>query len=201
MLIKERMTPSLLSWIRTYGLWIVLFLICLILQWSDFNDALRYDRQAIAQGALWQLLSGHLVHLNWNHFWLNMAGLLLVGVFFGKYRPVFYWLGLLLLSAFIVGIGLFYFNTDMKWYVGMSGVLHGLFVVGCWYEYRRYKISGLVLLFLFLGKLVWEQFAGPLPGSESMTGGKVMVDAHLYGAVAGFIYLLVMSQLRFDSLK
>ena len=37
------------------------------------------------------------------------------------------------------------------------------------------------------GKLAWEQFAGPLPGSESGSGGPVIVDAHLYGAVGGLL--------------
>jgi len=41
---------------------------------------------------------------------------------------------------------------------------------------------------LLLGlKLAWEQLAGPLPGSEALSGGPVVVDAHLYGTSAGLL--------------
>ena len=35
----------------------------------------RYERDAIASGDTWRLATGHLVHLSWGHFFLNMAGL------------------------------------------------------------------------------------------------------------------------------
>ena len=42
-----------------------------------------------------------------------------------------------------------------------------------------------MLVLLLAAKLFWEYMNGPLPGSESMTGGRVIVEAHLYGAMAG----------------
>ena len=44
-----------------------------------------------------------------------------------------------------------------------------------------------LLLIGVLIKLIYEQFAGPLPGSEDTAGGTVIVDAHLYGAVSGAV--------------
>jgi len=44
-----------------------------------------------------------------------------------------------------------------------------------------------ILLVLVVGKLVWEQLTGALPGSESIAGGEVLVDAHLYGAIGGAV--------------
>ena len=41
-------------------------------------------------------------------------------------------------------------------------------------------------------KIAWEQFSGPLPGSVESSGGAVIVDAHMYGAVAGLLAGILM---------
>ena len=41
-------------------------------------------------------------------------------------------------------------------------------------------------------KIGWEQWHGPVPGSETTSGGPVVVDAHLYGAVGGAMAALLM---------
>ena len=46
-----------------------------------------------------------------------------------------------------------------------------------------------ILLMLVIIKLAYEQLWGPMPGSESTAGGKVVVDAHLYGAIFGFVMM------------
>jgi membrane associated rhomboid family serine protease len=46
---------------------------------------------------------------------------------------------------------------------------------------------------LVCGKLLWEQAVGPLPGSAEVAGGKVIVDAHLYGAIGGLVLGWVLS--------
>jgi len=183
------MNPVLPAWIRSYGFWLVLLMMCFFIQLLELNNVFRFDRALIDHGQFWLLISGHLAHLNWSHLGLNMAGLVLVAVFFGRYLPVFQWVLLCFFSAVWVGLSLYWFNDELHRYVGMSGVLHGLFIVGAWYEYRRYPLSGAVLLLLIVAKLIWEQLSGALPGSESMTGGHVVVDAHMYGAIAGAVFL------------
>jgi len=134
------------------------------------------------------LLTGHFTHLNWSHFWLNMGGVLMVMVFFAAYQSTAYWLGAIVFIALLCSAGLM-LDMQLNRYVGFSGVLHGLFIIGARFEMRRYKWSGVVLLVLIVAKLIWEQVFGAMPGSEEMTGGRVAVNAHLYGAVAGAIYL------------
>ena len=75
-------------------------------------------------------------------------------------------------------------------YVGLSGVLHGLFVSGCLMDIRNGHRDALLLFILISAKLAWEQVSGPLPGSESTAGGHVVVDAHLYGALSGVVLVL-----------
>ncbi|MBT8125939.1 MAG: rhombosortase [Gammaproteobacteria bacterium] len=174
-----------------YILWLFLFVICFSLQSANMASVMQYDRGLIEQGQYWLLMTGHLVHLNWVHWALNMAGLMIVAVFFSLYGSIVDWLFVLLFSALITGLGLYWLHPELIWYVGLSGVLHGLFVYGAILETRFYPISGYLLLLLISAKLFWEYMNGPLPGSEAMTGGRVMVEAHLYGAIAGLVAVFI----------
>ena len=171
------------------GLWLLLIGLCFVLQLAP-TETVYFERQRIAQGELWRLLSGHFVHLNWSHFALNMAGLFMVWLFFRRYLSQAHWMLAIVLIALLCSAGL-YADGQLTSYVGFSGVLHGLFILGALYERKRYPLSGMVLLVLLLGKLIWEQWHGALPGSETLSGGRVAVNAHLYGALAGLLYFLL----------
>lgn len=189
--IKNRISAQ---WVHV--LWLFLFVICFTLQAAGLAPGLQFDRALIDQGQLWLLLTGHLVHLNWTHWALNMAGLAIVAVFFSAYGSLLDWLFVLLFSAVVTGLCLYWFHPELIWYVGLSGVLHGLFIYGAIREIRFYPFSGYVLVMLLVGKLFWEFMNGPLPGSEEMTGGHVVVDAHLYGAMAGFVSVFLTRALH-----
>ena len=173
-----------------FTIWLGLFLLCLALYLADVELLLRYDRNMIAQGEVWRLITGHLLHLNWPHFWLNMGGVLMVAIFFRHDCTVKQWLWLMVFSCLFVSAGLYLFDPKMLWYMGLSGVLHGLFMVGAWYERRRFALSGNILLLLLMGKLVYEQLGGGLASSEALIGAHVAVNAHLFGALAGVIFIV-----------
>lgn len=153
---------------------------------------LRYDRQLILEGQVWRLLSAHLVHLGWSHLWLNLGGLALVWALVGERFSERSWLVVLLIDALVTGLGLLILNPDLRWYVGLSGVLHGLLVAGIVADLRLGLRGAWLLLALLALKLGWEQLAGPLPGSAASAGGRVIVDAHLYGALGGLLMGLVL---------
>lgn len=162
-------------------------LLCLLLQGAGLVDVLRFDRAAIENGEWWRLLSGNVVHLGRSHLWMNLAGLGLVVALVWRQFDAIEWAMLCVFASAVVGLGLFRLNPEIAWYVGFSGTLHGLIIAGCLGDLRDYPKSSGVLLALVIGKLIWEQFAGALPGSEATAGGRVVVDAHLYGAVAGAV--------------
>ncbi len=171
-------------------LWLTLFIVSLVLQINWVNDW-RFDRDLIQQGQVWLLFSGHIVHLSWSHWLLNMAGLAIVAIFFSKHASVKQWLLVILLSAGVISVGLWWWLTDIRYYVGLSGVLHGLFLYGALREIRFYPASGYVLTTVLIAKLLWEFFYGALPGSEELAGGRVLTEAHLLGAVGGMLLWLV----------
>ena len=167
-------------------------LLCIALQYAGLADSLRFDRAAIDSGQWWLLLTGNFVHLGQNHLWMNLAGLALVVALVWQHFSATQWLLLTILSSLVVGVGLWLFNPEIRGYVGFSGTLHGLMMAGVLADLRSYPKSAGMLLLLVTGKLVWEQIGGALPGSESVAGGLVVVDAHLYGAIAGAVSGILM---------
>lgn len=170
--------------------WIILIVLCVFFEYSGMTPALRFNRHLIEAGQWYRLITANFVHLNDVHLMMNMLGVVVVMFFFTGYLKLLQWGSLILLSSLIVGLGLLLFNPEVKNYVGLSGVLHALFIVGAVTEIRRFPLSGWLLFIALIIKLVWEQLNGAMPGSESFIKGNVLVDSHLYGAVAGLIFLI-----------
>lgn len=152
-------------------------------EWA--STIFEYSREGIGAGQLWRLFTGHLVHLTWAHLAMNIAGLALIWALFSHLFELRIWLTIILINALAVSLGLLLFNPEVMWYVGLSGVLHGMFSAGLIASIRVGNRMEILLLVGFVAKLAWEQIAGPTPGSEQLAGGKVLVDAHLYGAIVG----------------
>ena len=165
---------------------IVLTFSALLLLGGDVaRDWLRFERTGITTGEAWRLLSGHFVHIGPSHFALNMAGLGLVWYLVGDALDRRQWALVLIFGIATIDLGFWLLNPELQWYVGLSGVLHTLLVTGliaCGGKERKELIAIAILVAV---KIVWEQAAGPLPGSVQSSGGAVIVDAHLYGAAAG----------------
>jgi rhomboid family GlyGly-CTERM serine protease len=146
---------------------------------------LRYEREAVLQGEYWRLITGHLVHGSWLHLALNCAGLGLIAALFPDHYWPRQWLFIGLLSLVTIDVGFVFWEPQLTWYVGLSGVLHGALAAGAiaWWRYEAKRLA-LALSVIFVGKLAWEQLHGALPLSGGLA---VVVDAHLYGAIGGVI--------------
>jgi len=146
---------------------------------------LRYDRPLIFQGQLWRLVTGNFVHLGPGHLAEDLVGLVLLWLLFEDVLPSWRVPALLLAGSLAVGLGLLLGDPGVDWYVGISGALDTLWAAGSFGLIRRRDPFGWILAAVLLTKLVYEQLFGPLPFSSLTTGGSVVVDAHLYGALAG----------------
>jgi rhomboid family GlyGly-CTERM serine protease len=123
---------------------------------------------------------------------MNLLALALLWALLGETLTLAAWSLLLLSCALFDGLGLLLFNPAVEWYVGLSGVLHGLFLAGALAGLASGRRDALLLFVALVVKLAWEQLAGPLPGSAAAAGGPVVVDAHLYGAIAGTATVALM---------
>jgi len=151
------------------------------------KEALRYDRVWIGQGEAWRLISGHFTHLGWSHLALNSVGLLLVWYLVGEAYTLRSWAMVIGMTLATMDVGFWLLNPELYWYVGMSGLLHGLLAAGIVARWNSIDAETVILMLLIIAKIAWEQFSGPVPGSESTSGGPVVVDAHLYGALGGVL--------------
>lgn len=152
----------------------------------DTVTALRYDRVAVLGGEAWRLVTGHLVHADFAHLGWNLGGLALVGWLFGADYGRGTWLAILAASTAAIDVGFLLLQPQLAWYVGFSGALHGLMAAGmlCWVRRDRDWITVFVFV-LFVSKLAWEQFAGPLPFTATTLTVPIVVAAHTYGALGG----------------
>ena len=152
---------------------------------------LRYDRSAIATGQWWRLLTAHIAHLGLHHAVLNTLGLAFLWALFAReWRPRDWVVIILVVTAAIDG-GLWFRDPQLAWYVGVSGVLHGLMAAGVVASVRRRDPLGWIMAALLAAKLTYEQLHGPLPFAGKSV--PVVVDAHLYGASAGFLAAVILS--------
>ena len=67
---------------------------------GDFaREALAYDREQVAAGELWRLVTAHVVHLGWSHLLLNLAGLWLAWYLVSSCLSLRQWLLVLAVPA------------------------------------------------------------------------------------------------------
>ena len=160
-------------------------------------DLLRYERAAVARGQWWRLVTANLLHYDLRHLLMNSAAFMVMWALFVRSASLRQWSVVALASACAVTGGLYAFMPEVSWYLGLSGMLHGLWMAGALLLWRREGARGLVCLGLLLGKLGLEQFHGPL--TSALTPGMPVVPAaHLFGAAAGLLVHVMRSSPGFD---
>lgn len=149
-------------------------------------EALRYERDAILAGQAWRLATGHLVHADAPHLAWNLGGLALVWLLFARDYSARQWLAILAASTVAIDLGFLLLESDLAWYVGFSGVLHGCMAAGlvAWLRTGR-DVLGVLVAVLFVAKLAWEHWFGPLPITAASISLPVIYQAHSYGAAGG----------------
>ena len=158
---------------------------------EHWRHVLRYQRDLLENHELWRLLTSHLLHHGWNHLFLNLLALILIIQIFKERSPSRWWLESLI-CALGVSLGIYFLNPEVFRYVGFSGLTHGLLAAAIIDKLHiQPKIYGALLAGLS-AKLFWEQIAGPLPLAEESMRGSILVDAHLYGALSGFLLALTI---------
>jgi rhomboid family GlyGly-CTERM serine protease len=169
---------------------LILAVVLLELGGDVIRDWCRYDRGRVLQGEYWRLVTGHLVHASWTHATENLAGIGLLAALFPRDYSLRQWLLLALASLVAIDVGFVWNEPQLEWYVGLSGVLHGLLAAGAvaWWRFES-GVLAIILTLIFLGKMTYEQIYGSLPTTDTMA---VVSEAHVYGAVGGLVASLLL---------
>lgn len=195
--------------ISTWTLPIALTLTILII--SSFGETGREALQYIATSHgssdsvfSYRWISAHFTHLGWKHAGLNLVGLISIWFIYGKVLKPKYWLVFIVTCAFGISLGLSVFSSNVTYYVGLSGVLHGMLalpitfvLLGAFSDayYRRAKFQRWDDIYVALalwGKIAYELIIGSVPITSTIAGGAVIVETHLYGACIGTVFAFLL---------
>ncbi len=152
------------------------------------SETFIYHRQLISQGEFWRLITGHFFHTNSFHLGLNMAALVLLCAIHGHFYTCRNYLLLFTFSALACSLSLYFFNPELVQYVGLSGILHGVFVWGALMDIWAKEKTGYLLFIGVWLKIAHEQFYGTSDDIAALIEANVAIDAHLWGAIGGLIF-------------
>lgn len=165
------------------------------------TQTLVYQRNLISQGEVWRLFTGHLLHTNGFHLLLNLAALFMLWVLHGGFYTFTNYLTLFLVCAVSTSVGIYYFNPLLIQYVGLSGVLHGVFVFGAMIDiYSKDKTGYLLFIGVWL-KILHEQIYGASTDVSNLIEASVAIDAHLWGAIGGMLFSVIYLMLLIKNKK
>lgn len=173
-----------------WGAVLLLFILCPLLYFFLPESLLAFRRPMIADGQWYRLLTGNLLHTNHWHLLMNLAGL---AVIVSLFRWPFGLVGMLALLLFLCiaeGLGLYWFFPGLVGYVGLSGVLHGLFAFGATNEVLTGIRFGWILLAGIIAKVSYEMYTGGSAELASLISARVAVESHLVGMLAGIVAAL-----------
>ena len=113
------------------------------------------------------------------------------------------WAAFLLAGAPMLGVAIWFACPAITRYAGLSGLLHGVYVLGAleMLYARRDRAWGAGLLLLVAVKLLTEADLTEHGLTAGLIGGPVLTDAHRFGALIGVIFALVRYSCRHYSTK
>lgn len=168
---------------------------------SGGATAFGLERELVVSGEWWRCLTGHFAHGSSYHLWWNILPLLGLGLLWEPILGRRYW-GLFGLSALVVGAGLVALDPGMIGYVGLSGVLNGIWTAGALLAARQEAERGSRWQWLYigfvaadLGKIAFETFSGLQLFTESSALGVHAVPlAHALGALSGVLWVFLVGR-------
>lgn len=135
-------------------------------------------QRAVIPTEPWRLLTAHFVHLDIKHLLLNLGGLVVLWALVGRVWSSRVWALITVMCALAVTLGLLVV-PGLAWYVGLSGLLHGMLAAGAIGLWRAWRPGAIVLIAFVCAKTAVEFVYG------TATGLDAVVEAHWLGAAAG----------------
>ena len=162
------------------------------LSFTNLAPTLAYQRELILDGQWWRLVTGNLLHTNLWHLLMNLAGMWVIVALHEQHYRLKALSLLLVCLCLLQGLGLLIFYPALIGYVGLSGVLHGLFAYGAVFDIRDGYKSGYLLLLGIIAKVAYEQYFGASVEVTALIDARVATEAHLIGMLTGMSCALIV---------
>ncbi len=119
-------------------------------------ESLIFDRQAIAAGEFWRLITGHFVHCDFEHVMLNLLGLWGMILIFDSLSAKTIWISLVAGMVF-VDVWIWFKMPELVYYCGLSGIENSLLAVGIGSVWQN-RQPGLAIIsgLLSVAKIIYE---------------------------------------------
>lgn len=168
--------------------------VCGVIVLLPLKEWLRYDREAIHAGEYWRFFTANMVHSNAIHFALNAASVAVQSLLFRDLLPWRIWLAVSAWCALANILGLHFFTPTLTWYVGMSGALYGVAIVGALSLLlnREWLVGGVLSAYL-TGRIIYEQNFTLTDELAQLIEAPVAIDAHLWGLVSGYVAMIAVT--------
>ena len=153
-----------------------------------FSPSLRYVRSSALNGEYWRLITCHFTHTGLEHLLLNLVGFILITILFSEVYSLRTWALGTLTCCISIGLSFILLLPTLDWYMGFSGVLHGLLLMGIIGKTRQGNLWYLFLLLIVICKLLYEQLGGPTDITSNLIGVLIVTESHLAGAITGGIF-------------
>jgi rhomboid family GlyGly-CTERM serine protease len=169
---------------------------------TAIGELLQYDRQAIAAGQLWRVVTGHAVHFGLEHFVWDAAVFVVLFVLCWRIEPRRCLVSLAVATLAIPGV-LFVVQPGLATYRGLSGLDSALYVTGAlalggrlWSEGRRsVGIAAFASVAALAAKVAYELATGQTLFVDAASVGFEPVPlAHVTGALAGMVAFIAHEQ-------
>lgn len=151
--------------------------------WASLHFAMLPD------GQWWRLITGHLVHMDWQHYAMNMMGLSMCMVVFRDDLAAWHWPASFFLLSLFSSTGMYLAGVPYDRYMGFSDVLHGWILIGALGIAHKEPKFSIAIVVLFWLKIIEENHQLAFFTSYGVTGN-VARESHIWGAVGGTLYAL-----------
>lgn len=189
---KPRQPIILSASVRPLFLLIIVALACIWAHYTSIAETWIWQRNALISGQWWRFVTGNLVHQNLFHLSVNMAGLVVFGLIFYRHINASTLAWLLLWLACVVGLVMWW--GPYQQYMGLSGVLYGLFMFGGLSTIRT--PSGKCIALITGIKCVADALLGQALPMRAALGIDIAHLAHGGGIMGALVFFYIKSLIR-----
>ena len=178
------------SWLISLTIGLGFIGLSLISQLTSGIEWASLDIAQTREGQIWRLITGHLTHLDWEHYFLNMAAITLSLVVFHNDIKPSHWIGSFLFISIFSSLCMVFGFSEYDRYVGFSDVIHGWILLGAAsIAHKEPKLTAAIFVLFWL-KIIEENMDFHFFTSFAVTGN-VAYESHIYGAIGGVLFSLI----------